>query len=448
MRLRRFRAVPAAAIAAAAVFGVGTFAANGPAGATTNFRGVASSDAVRGLGTVPNFPVTSNVLDAGLFAAQAMLTSTNESQAYASNPHPGQGVVTLPGTLAGFGAGGVPPYPLYAGSSFPDKPDAKVGDGPFSLTAKSTDKSSEAAATSGVSGDNSIAAGASTASVKQADDGGVVAKSEARLEGFKVRGVRIGSLVSQATAELQPDGTLKRSSNLDVAALTVNDTAVRLTPKGLAAGDQTVPVDLKAVNEALGKAGMSLSYIAPEETPNGILGAAVRVTSAVEVPGSGVVNVSWVLGRSLAMIDASNTGDNLNVDVPADVGKPAEGGAAPAPDTGAPPAATAAGSETPSADAGSLASAAAGDGLTAPSGSTGFGGSSSADASVPSATSEAAAAGPEQAAASAPEAAPFTPTKGAAAVHDSSGFYLLLVAGAAAVLVLSQGLRLFGVRSR
>jgi len=447
--MRRGRRICVASFVLVTAAGLAGLTDGSPAGAAQNFRGLASADAVRVMVTVPNFPVTSSVVDTSLYAAQAVVTSNNSSQAFASSPYPGEGVVTLPGTLAGFNVPGVPEYPLYASSVHPDRQHAQVGDGPFKLVSDSSEKSSEASASSGVTGDQNIGAAASKASVKRDDAGGVVSAAESKVDAFKAQALRIGSVVSTATTKLSPDGQLERASNLEVSGVTVNDVSVALTKDGIVVGGQTVPLDAKAINEALAKARLKVTYIEPQELPNGIVGAGVKITTGVEVPGSGITDVSWTLGRSMAVIDAASAGDDVVSDLPPDgiVDTPP-----PAPAESPTPAAA-----TGPAPAAAFESAGALSGPTgtAPSNSTGSGSSTSAgySSSAPSTsaspTTGAPAAAPTEAAApSSP--VPFTPaTKPVSSKQvDSSAFFLLLVAGAAGVVVLSQVLSLLGVKVR
>src|ERR1044071_3960552 len=191
--MRRGRRICVASFVLVTAGGLAGLTDGSPAGAAQNFRGLASADAVRVMVTVPNFPVTSSVVDTSLYAAQAVVTSNNNSQAFASSPYPGEGVVTLPGTLAGFNVPGVPEYPLYASSVHPDRQHAQVGDGPFKLVSDSSEKSSEASASSGVTGDQNSGAAASKASVKRDDAGGVVSAAESKVDAFKAQALRIGS---------------------------------------------------------------------------------------------------------------------------------------------------------------------------------------------------------------------------------------------------------------
>jgi hypothetical protein len=448
--MRRVRRICVAACVGVTAIALAGLTSSSTAGAAQNFRGVASADAVRVQVIVPNFPVTSAVVDTGLYSAEAVVTSNNNSQAFASHPYPGEGVVSLPGTLAGFGAGGIPAYPAYASSVYPDRQHSEIGNGPFHLAADSTEKSSESSASSGVSGEQSLGSAVTKVSVKRDDGGGVVAQSASTVTAFAVQAVKIGSVVSGATTKLLADGKLERSSSLDISGLTVNDTAVRLGPGGLSVAGQTVPLDPKPINEALKQAGVSIAYIAPQELPNGIVGAGVKITSAVAVPGSGTINVSWTLGRSLATIDSAAAADDVISDLPADVppAPPAPVAEAPAP-AAIPPSATASGTAT---NAASGSAALSGSGVTR-SGSTtgGYGSTSSAAGGTTAAPTEAAApASNGTAAAPAPVTTPFRPatTPASSKAVDSSAFYLLLIAGAAGVVVLSQVLSLLGVKVR
>ncbi|HEY4411290.1 MAG TPA: hypothetical protein VGO87_15555, partial [Acidimicrobiia bacterium] len=293
-------------LVAVAAAGVATISPAGPAGAAANYHGVATADAARVTVIVPNAPATSSIVDTGLTSAQAVVTSGGTSKAFGSNPYPGDNAVTLPGTLAGFGVAGVPQYPLYAESVNPDTPKTEIGNGPFHLLATSTATTSDGLATSGQGGEQNALLTSALASVHQEPDGGVTSRSESKVQGFAAGPLRIASIVSSATTKLPASGgQLEKASALDVTGLSVNDVAVQLTPKGLVVKDQTVPADGKAVEEALAKANVSVSYIAPEDMPNGVVGAGLRVSSTFTVPGNAPSQVVWLFGRALAVIDAA-----------------------------------------------------------------------------------------------------------------------------------------------
>jgi hypothetical protein len=445
---RRWGAAPVLA----AVAGLAAISPTAPAGAAVNFSGVATADAARVSVIVPNAPATSSIVDTGISSAQAVVTSAGTSRAFGSNPYPGENAVTIHGTLAGFGVAGVPAYPLYAESIHPGAPKSEIGNGPFHLLATSTATSSEGLATSGQAGDqgNALLTAAMT-SVRQGDDGGVTSKAQSKVSGFATGPLKIASIASSAESKLPPTGgALERTSSLEVTGISVNDVAVQLTPKGLVVKDQTIPADGKAVEDALAKANIKLTYIAREELPNGVVGAGLRVSTQFTVPGSAPSDVVWQFGRSLALIDAA-PGESLLPGV-GEVGV-----TDPGPYTGPPPGSEATVSPVgpPSVDV-AASSGALSAGIGAPASRGGF---ASLPATAVSDTSSApagnSASGEAAASGAAPSgaelAAPAPPAVARpAAVHkgDDSGVYLLLVAGAAAIFVLAQVLGAVGVRSK
>jgi hypothetical protein len=209
-------------------------------------------------------------------------------------------------------------------------------------------------------------------------------------------------------------------------------------------GDKALPLDAKAVNDELAQAHLSVTYIDPQELPNGIVGAGVKITTGIEVPGSGVTNVSWTLGRAMAVIDSASAGDDVLSGLPA-------GDVAPEP-----PAAAVESPAPPPATAAAFDSAALPATAATPSRSTGSGSStsagygSSASSTGASPATESPPAAPTESAAAPSPPVPFTPATQPASSKqvDSSAFFLLLVAGAAGVVVLSQVLSLLGVKVR
>ena len=439
-----------AALVLAGVAAVTAIPPAAPAGAAVNFSGVATADAARVTVVVPNAPATSSIVDTGITSAQAVVTSAGTSKAYGSNPYPGENAVTIHGTLAGFGAAGVPAYPLYAESVHPSAPKTEIGQGPFAMSANSTATSSEGTATSGVAGEQNAFLTSALASVRQGDDGGVASKAESKVQGFVAGPLKIASIVASAEATLPGSGgALQKTSSLEVTGLSVNDIAVQLTPEGLKVKDQTVPADGKGLEEVLAKANVKLTYIKPEELPNGIVGAGLRVSTQFTIPGNAPSDVVWLFGRALAVIEAA-PGESLLPGV-GEVGV-----TDPGPSVGPPPesATTVSSGEPPPTDV-----AASSGALSADIGSSplraGFASLPATSVPESSPTSLSGTAG-ELAApaepASAPDAAAPAPQAlarpASVSKGDDSGLYLLLVAGAAAVFVVAQVLGAVGVRGK
>jgi hypothetical protein len=445
-----------AALLLAGIAGVTAISPRAPAGAAVNFSGVATADAARVTVVVPNAPATSNIVDTALTSAQAVLTSAGTSKAYGSNPYPGENAVTIHGTLAGFGAAGVPAYPLYAESFHPDAPKAEIGQGPFFMTASSTATSSEGMARSGVAGEQNALLTSAVTSIRQAEDGSVASKAESKVQGFTAGPLKIASVVSSAEATLPASGgELQKASSLEVTGISVDDVAVQLTPEGVKVKDQTVPADGKALEEALAQANIKLTYIGPEELPNGIVGAGLRVSTQFTIPGNAPSDVVWLFGRALAVIDAA-PGDSLLPGV-GEVGV-TDPGPYPGPPPGTettvtpaepPPADVVAGSGTPtfamapSPPRTAFAPLPAGPAAFAPDTSSAAGVALPEELAAPPAAVPAPAEPLSPSAPPAVAARPVSVSKG-----DDSGVYLLLVAGAASIFVMAQVLGALGVRSK
>jgi hypothetical protein len=435
-----------AALVLAGVAAVTAISPTAPAGAAVNFSGVATADAARVTVVVPNAPATSSIVDTGITSAQAVVTSAGTSKAFGSNPYPGENAVTIHGTLAGFGVAGVPAYPLYAESVHPSAPKTEIGQGPFSMAANSTATSSEGMARSGVAGEQNALLTSAVTSVRQGEDGGVASKAESKVQGFAAGPLKIASIVSSAEAKLpSTGGALEKTSSLEVTGIFVNDVAVQLTPEGLKVKDQTVPTDSKAVKEALAQANIKLTYIAPEELPNGIVGAGLRVSTQFTLPGNAPSDVVWLFGRALAVIDAA-PGESL---LPG-VGE--VGATDPGTYTGPPPGTetTVTPTEPPPVDVAASSGALSPDISTPPL----RGGFASLPAGPVSDTAPEELAAPAEAApapveAAAPSSSPPAVARPASVSKgDDSGIYLLLVAGAAAIFVLTQVLGAVGVRGK
>jgi hypothetical protein len=315
------------------------------------------------------------------------------------------------------------------------------------MAANSTATSSEGMAKSGVAGEQNALLTSAMTSVRQGDDGGVASKAESKVQGFAAGPLKIASIVSSAEAKLpSTGGSLEKTSSLEVTGIFVNDVAVQLTPEGLKVKDQTVPADSKAIKEALAQANVKLTYVAPEELPNGIVGAGLRVSTQFTIPGNAPSDVVWLFGRALAVIDAA-PGESLLPGV-GEVGVTDPGTY-----TGPPPGTetTVAPTEPPPVDV------AASSGAFSPDidGSPLRNGFASLPAGPAGDTSTAATTGPEELAAPAepaeaasPSAPPAVARPASVSKGDDSGIYLLLVAGAAAIFVLAQVLGAVGVRSR
>jgi hypothetical protein len=279
------------------------------AAAETNFAATASAAGVRFTVTAQNAPLTSTPIDVGGPVAQAQLDSLGTSAAFASFPYPGDVVVSLPGTAAGFtkGAANLPQYPFYVGSSYPLAPKASTARGPYSLEASSQPDGSTANADAGLSGGSVAVTSLSTsASVVHRTDGSVVARALSTTSPFAVGALHLGTVTSEATTTVKPDGSTVRASHLDITSITAAGLSIALTDKGFTILGTTVPVpSLDALNTILAPQHIKVTYVAARPTDHGVISAALQITDVQTFPDVGASSVTYVLGQDAATIQGA-----------------------------------------------------------------------------------------------------------------------------------------------
>jgi hypothetical protein len=283
----------------AVVAGPLSLAARGADGFNGTFGAVAAADAVRATWIVPHAPASDTVLDVGGPSAQAALDSIGGSQAFASFPYPGENAVTAPALIAGASGGklNLPAYPFWVGSTYPVSPKAESGSGPYAIKAESTDTSSTASASAGLSsnGQGSLGLARSAASTTAAPDA-VTSEATTEITAFAVGPLKIGQVLSSAKAVFSQAGTVTRAADTQVTGMMVGDTPVALTSKGLVVGSSPVPADPKPIEDALAQAKIGLEYMPRQDTDNGVVAPTVRVTQHDDSGGS----ITYILGRASA----------------------------------------------------------------------------------------------------------------------------------------------------
>ncbi len=441
------RALRALACAGLAIVGLalGPAAPSGAAGARgfggvprNDFAATASADGFRVGVAVRRFLVVEQFVDAGAPSAQAHVDSLGNSVAWAAYPFPSDLVVSVPGTVAGFGPSGLPAlpeYPFYASATYPTRGSAEVGAETFALQAKAEEQAAAASARAGlVTEDVRIGVTRSAASAVRSADGIVQAVGESAVEGFTVGDVlRIGRVHSRAVAGARPGEAVSRTGETTVAEMTVAGQTVAIGPNGITSPGGATPLpDSAPARQALAEAGVSVRYLAPLETDAGVVAAGLEVQLVREVAGVGEAVVSYVLGRATASADAA---PDLLAEPEGDL--PVTG-----PGTVSPPSYEQAVAGE-AASAGRDADAAAGGGSDAaalPSGpGLRLGASDAAPSGVSQPSSGPSAAGAEPGAAASPAApagaalVPSAPARAVVPGPDFSGFLPILVAGGAVV---------------
>lgn len=158
-------------------------------------------------------------------SAQARVDSLGESKAFASSPYPGPVAVSMPRLLAGVGISGIPDYPFYVSSEYPTNPEAEQEQGPYSLSASSTQASSVGhARTSDAEGEDRQS-GTSARAVGRAEGDRLVARAEGAHDTVAFGDVlRIGGLHSVAEVVVTPTGPETVRTSFETTGVSVNGT--------------------------------------------------------------------------------------------------------------------------------------------------------------------------------------------------------------------------------
>jgi len=331
-------------LAALGLVGLATAGAGAPVNADeaggappASFAATAAAEGVRIGVAAPGYLLTDQLVDAGGPLAQATVNALGQSKALAAYPFPGDLVITGPGTLAGFtGLPALPGYPFVVQSESPVRPEATAERGPHRLRARSTDRGSSAEAATAAGGGDAVVGRSSAVADVVADEASTTVRAEASndVEAVHVGDVlRLGRVASQAKAERDRTGQLTRSSALAVGQVMIAGQAFGFTERGLVLAGTTVPVPAgDGAARALADAGISLRYLAPAETPDGVVAAGIEITQLVRPGVAGApaeVKVTLTFGRAAAF--ASGTLALPAVpsapSAPVDAGPPPGGGA-------------------------------------------------------------------------------------------------------------------------
>lgn len=307
------------------------------------FTATAAADGTRMTVTIRNAPLADSPVDGGGPSAQAQLSSSGTSTAFASAPYPGDTAINLPGTAAGFGIPGVPSYPLYIQTTYPLSPKGSVNQGPYHLAANSDSQQSQGDALIGTDSNGASAATHSTASTAVADDGSVTATAKAISQALAVGALRLGSVTSTASLHLKTDGSLDRTTSLDITGLTIGGVSVGFGPNGFTVAGTNVPFpNSDQLSSLLAAQKTAISYIQPVKTDHGEVAPALQITTVQNVPGQNPANIVLTVGRASASIEGvaipkdtppAVTGIGIATAPPAgDVGGSAPTGSAPVAD--------------------------------------------------------------------------------------------------------------------
>jgi hypothetical protein len=431
-------------VALAALAGPAIGLGSGPAGAAPAYTAIAAADGARLTFLVPNGPGTDTPIDGGGPSAQATVSSSGDSQAFASLPYPGEVAVTAPGLLAAVGVAGVPQYPLYAASAHPTAPEAVTEAPGYRLEAASTEGRSTGTASAGQAeqGPWFLA----RASIAPADGDSVVAGSESTARELRAGPLVIGQ--ATATARVTQDGKagVHRTSSFDMTGAAIGETAVTIGPDGFRLAGSNTPLPAgDPLLKPLADNGLTVRYLAPIETERGIVSAGLSISALGRLPDGQAGTVTLTLGRATASIAGAAAGEsNLTVGGPSPIGEVDESGSAVAD----PPSSVSPGQPSPASgeagltltDGAPLAPVPASSSSGIGSGFTGAGGSDSGDRTgspPPAQAGDELAAQPRPA----PGVMPVRPTSNS---FDAANLYPMLVVAVTVANGLLFALRRIG----
>jgi hypothetical protein len=233
------------------------------------------------------------------------------STGYAAFPDPGGLVISAPGLVAGLLQSPISPpqYPLFVSSDATTNPSAAVGAGPYSLRAVSQPASSRASALAGLSSGITGNVGKVAASAMIVSTAGrVVTSSVTDVEGITIGPLTIGQVRSSAQIVRDRDGTRTPTTDLELSALKVANIPIQLTPDGLnLANSTTVPLPVGAVASKLLKARhITVKVLSVKANRGKIVSPALQIRFPSEVPDLGTAVVTMVIGYSVVSLSSSS----------------------------------------------------------------------------------------------------------------------------------------------
>lgn len=302
----------------------------------STFDAVATAEGFRYHFGSPGFLVVERYVDFGAPVASSSIDSLGRSQAFASDPYPGETFIAGPGTVSG--VTGLPNpgnYPFFVASSYPATPDAKLTQPGYELAAHSEEVSSNAKAThGGTSGDSAVLFAEATSAVRHAPETGVVeAVSAATARSIEIGGVlRIGSVNTSAKVTQAPGAEAVGESTFQVDAVSIAGQPVGISAKGLTMPGGSTPLpDGSPLVGALKGANISVRYLEAVKERGQVTSPGLVVTQRFQVPAGPEMTSTLVLGRAVARVAVDDAAASASPDQAEKAPGSGEGGVSPGP---------------------------------------------------------------------------------------------------------------------
>jgi hypothetical protein len=129
-----------------------------------------------------------------------------------------------------------------------------------------------------------------------------VATSKAVVAALAVGPLTLGRVVSTASVTLLADGTLQRTTSLELSGIRIGDQTVGLSSNGFTVPGAGVPFPPGAQDQlrnALAGGGMTVEFLPERRTDDGVVSAGLRIRQERDMP-NGHDALTWVIGQATA----------------------------------------------------------------------------------------------------------------------------------------------------
>jgi hypothetical protein len=213
----------------------------------------------------------------------------------------------------------LPGYPLAVHSVRGLNPDETVGQGPYSISAKSEDTKTEASATGGLSlgGTGQTSGLTSHADITVASTAEVISEATSDVQGLTIGPLTIGEVTSTARLTLGSSGTITRFRELHIDGVRIGGLPVSLTTDGLNIAGVPVPAPIGSTLAALLKrAGLTFELLPAQDFPDRVIAPAVRITVPVSgsALGTGDGTLTMTIGAATAYMTTAVPGAPAGTD--------------------------------------------------------------------------------------------------------------------------------------
>jgi hypothetical protein len=203
-----------------------------------------------------------------------------------------------------------PSYPLSVHSVRGVNPEQTVGQGPYSISAKSEDAKTESSAIGGLSvgGTGQTSGLTSHAAINVATTGEVISEATADVQGLAVGPLTIGQVISTARMTLGAGGAITRVRDLHIDGARIGGLPISISTDGLDVAGVPVPAPIgSTLAPLLKQAGITFELLPAQDFPDRVIAPAVRITVPVSgsALGTGDGTLTMTFGAATAYLTSA-----------------------------------------------------------------------------------------------------------------------------------------------